>query len=153
MESEAVKSAENSSAISLWRGWLNPYEAAVTRGAVAFDEAALIADITAFGQSQTGNAFRNDALGRLKQALAEMRDRLKEELEASHDGARYVGAHALSMDRLIRIITDHVALPLFEESVAVSAASSAESGRFAVMAIGGYGRGEMAPYSLSLIHI
>jgi len=155
MESEAIIREENTSAVALWRGWLNPYDAAVTRGAVAFDEAALVADITAFAQSQTGNDFRNVALVRLKAALAEMREQLKKELEESHDGARYVGAHALSMDRLIGIIATHVAKPLFDDNGVGAIQPDKDSGkdtgktsgRFSVMAIGGYGRGEMAPYS------
>ena len=136
---------EASGAAAMWRAWLTPYDAALSRGAVAFDETALRADLAALSQIKDRQKFRANALARLKLALNEMRDNLTQDLEKTQDGARYVGAHALSMDRLIVILFEHVALPLCRSRGAPQ--PTAEDGRFAIIATGGYGRGEMAPFS------
>ena len=135
---------EGAAAISLWQGWLNPYDAAVARGVLGFDDSALVRDIAQLDKQQPLAAWRAAALTRLKGALSEMRSSLRADLYHSQDGARYVGMHALSMDRLISVIVEDVMPHLSgissqDDPLAVS--------RFAVMATGGYGRGEMAPFS------
>ena len=142
---------DNASVASLWQGWLNPYEAALQQQAVAFDEVSLIRKLKKLASQITDKkgvlAFRAQALICLKQSLQEMRDTLKIDLERSQDGARYVGAHALSMDHLICVIMHHVVPALHPKAKGASALDYQATGRFAVLATGGYGRGEMAPFS------
>ena len=134
--SEALPS--QAPALSLWQGWLTPYEAARLRQARAFDEAGLVKQLQKLPKTDA-KTYRQAALGLLKSALAEMQQQLADDLHKTHDGARYVGAHALAMDRLITIC--------FEEIVTKLQPHKAPASSFAVMATGGYGRGEMAPFS------
>jgi len=78
----------------------------------------------------------------LRSALAEGRKeierRLLEKPYAGHDAAR---AQAFLTDQLLRIIHDHVVFDVFP----VGNRSTGE--RLTIMAVGGYGRSEMAPHS------
>ena len=138
-DAQERNNAVNSTA--LWQDWLNPYEAAKLRGIEAFDQARLRAELKAlYGYSDGSKAqkskTRSAALGLLKSALQEIRSTLADDLQKTHDGARYVGAYALAMDKLITVIVEDIIL-----------AGSADPPSWAVMATGGYGRGEMAPFS------
>ena len=127
------------SASAIWQGWLKPLEAAKATKILWLAEVGLIADLAELRAANSDKtAFRKASLARLKQTLGEMRAALAAELYERQDGARYVGAHALSMDRLITIMVEHVACHLHER---------APENRWAVMATGGYGRGELAPFS------
>ena len=104
---------QNPSASSLWQAWLNPLLAAQQRGAIAFDEKALIHSLSGLRETHHDvSDFRKDALDQLKTCLQEMRTKLADDLTQTHDGADYVGAHAYSMDRLLYIIIWHVAEPM-----------------------------------------
>jgi [protein-PII] uridylyltransferase len=85
---------------------------------------------------------RQEIVELLRGALADGREeiarRLAERPSAGHDVAE---AQAFLVDQLVRIIHDHIV-------GAVYRASNRSSGeRLTVMAVGGYGRGEMAPHS------
>lgn len=88
------------------------------------------------------SAARPEIVELLRTALgngrAEIARRLAERPSAGHDVAE---AQAFLVDQLVRIIHDHVVMHVYR-------ASNRSSGeRLTIMAVGGYGRGEMAPHS------
>ncbi|MFM2301576.1 MAG: hypothetical protein RLZZ84_1312 [Pseudomonadota bacterium] len=89
-----------------------------------------------------GAAARPTVVDLLRTALASGREeiarRLADKPSAGHDCAE---AQAFLVDQLVRVIHDHVIGDIYR-------ASNRTSGeRLTVMAVGGYGRGEMAPHS------
>ena len=128
---------------SIWQDWLKPLDAALGADTQWFDDKKLASDLSELALANSGQAeartyFRQASIKRLKQALEEMRQSLASDLYDKQDGARYVGAHALCMDKFIQIIVEHVAAHLFEKPAGY---------KWAIMATGGYGRGELAPFS------
>ena len=76
--------------------------------------------------------------GALDQGRIEIDRRLQEKPGAGNDCA---AAQAFLVDQLLRIIHDHVVTDVYP------AANRTSGERLTVMAVGGYGRGEMAPHS------
>jgi [protein-PII] uridylyltransferase len=106
------------------------------------DRRALTAAIAEAVRESGGAEARPQVVELLRAALAAGRDeiarRLCDKPSAGHDAAE---AQAFLIDQLVRIIHDHVVSDIYR-------ASNRSSGeRLTVMAVGGYGRGEMAPHS------
>ncbi len=98
--------------------------------------------IAAFVDSDGGPAARSRIVELLRRALTDGREeiarRLADKPTAGNDCAE---AQSFLVDQLIRLIHDHVVTDIYR-------ASNRTSGeRLTVMAVGGYGRGEMAPHS------
>ncbi len=74
----------------------------------------------------------------LAQGRAEIARRLGERPTAGHDCAE---AQAFLVDQLLRVIHDHVVTNVYPRS------NRSTGERLTIMAVGGYGRGEMAPHS------
>ena len=89
-----------------------------------------------------GPSFRPRVVELLRAALehgrAEIERRLIERPTAGHDCAE---AQAFLVDQLVRIIHDHVIADVYPSS------NRSTGERLTIMAVGGYGRGEMAPHS------
>ncbi|MEO6091479.1 MAG: [protein-PII] uridylyltransferase [Novosphingobium sp.] len=87
-------------------------------------------------------AARPEIVELLRKALAdgraEIERRLAEAPSAGHDAAK---AQAFLIDQLVRVIHDHVVTAVFPPT------NRSTGERLAVLAVGGYGRGEMAPHS------
>src|SRR5690606_9506870 len=106
------------------------------------DAAALAADIDALAGAEHDVAARRAAvLARLKVALADGSAEIRRRFEASNDGAACVRQNAWLMDRLIEAAARLAA----EREFPATNPTTAE--RIAIAAVGGYGRGEMAPQS------
>jgi [protein-PII] uridylyltransferase len=101
-----------------------------------------LADAVAAAIADKGGGARPAILAVLREALAhgraELAARLAEHPSAGHDCAR---GHAFLIDQLVRVIHDHVVHDLYP----LGNRSTGE--RLSIMAVGGYGRAEMAPHS------
>jgi [protein-PII] uridylyltransferase len=101
-----------------------------------------LADAVASAVAEQGAGARPQVVELLRGALAagrvEIARRLLERPSAGNDCA---AAQAFLVDQLVRVIHDHVITDVYP-------ASNRSSGeRLAIAAVGGYGRGEMAPHS------
>jgi len=106
------------------------------------DAAALTADMAAIAAGEDDATRRRAAvLARLKTALGDGTAEIRRRFEASNDGAACVRQNAWLMDRLI----EAAAWLATEREYPATNPTTAE--RIAIAAVGGYGRGEMAPQS------
>ena len=85
--------------------------------------------------------MRVDMLDLLKSALAAGRDEIKQRFEVGGSGAETVLAQSFLIDQLIRVIYD------FAAECVYPAANPTLADRLSVVAVGGYGRQELAPFS------
>ncbi|MFA6218684.1 MAG: [protein-PII] uridylyltransferase [Erythrobacter sp.] len=92
--------------------------------------------------AEFGDKARPKVVAALKSALedgrAELAHRLAARPSAGHECA---GGHAFLIDQLVRVIHDYAVTHVYP------AANRSKAERLAIMAVGGYGRAEMAPQS------
>ena len=92
--------------------------------------------------AEKGEAARPAVILLLKQVLeagrAELATRLEDKPSAGHE---ITAGHSFLIDQLLRVIHDHVVTDLY------AAANRSTGERITIMAVGGYGREEMAPQS------
>ncbi|HQS97456.1 MAG TPA: DUF294 nucleotidyltransferase-like domain-containing protein, partial [Novosphingobium sp.] len=101
-----------------------------------------LADAVAAAFAEQGEKARPAVVELLRNALESGRAEIARRLEAKPSaGTECAQAQAFLVDQLVRIIYDHVVARVYR-------ASNRSTGeRIAVLAVGGYGRGEMAPHS------
>ncbi|GAB5468851.1 MAG: [protein-PII] uridylyltransferase [Rhodospirillales bacterium] len=102
----------------------------------------LLQGLTALRAQAGGRAPERQAiLTFLRDALAQGRATLQAQFEAGRDGVEAVAAQARMVDQVMRVLHDHAANDLYPT------ANPSSGERLAVVAVGGYGRGELAPFS------
>lgn len=105
------------------------------------DRRALADEIAAL-HAAGGEGARADIVKALRRALdagrAELERRLAETPSAGHD---VTGGYSFLTDQMLRVIHDHVTTHLYP------APNRTSGERLAILAVGGYGRAEMAPHS------
>ena len=121
---------------------VDPAELIAPAGEI-FDSQAVLAEIEGLvGDLGDGREIRRATVSTLKTALADGRSRIEKEFVADPQSARAaVRSYAYLTDGVVRVVL-HVALTRLHPNP-----NPTEGERLSVIAVGGYGRGEMAPHS------
>jgi [protein-PII] uridylyltransferase len=113
----------------------------ITAQRAIIDRRALGEEITALA-TLGGAGARGEVVQALRAALDAGREELRRRLaDAPSAGHECVGGHSFLIDQLVRVIHDYVTAHAFPPTNRTSAE------RLAILAVGGYGRAEMAPHS------
>ncbi len=105
------------------------------------DRRALAARIAELAGAE-GEKARPTIVAMLREALDAGRAELARRLEAAPSaGHQCTGGHAFLVDQLVRLIHDHAVADVYP------AGNRSSGERLAILAVGGYGRAEMAPHS------
>src|ERR1051326_8677106 len=84
---------------------------------------------------------RRSLLPPLKAALSRGRDEIRRRFESEGNAARAVAEQSFLIDQLIRVLYDFVTESIYP------LANPTAGEKLAIIAVGGYGRGELAPFS------
>jgi [protein-PII] uridylyltransferase len=115
--------------------------AAITRQRDIIDRLKLAEALIALAEDAPPDAGRRHFLPPLKDALAAGNAEIRRRFEDGESASRSVREQCFLVDQLIRVLFDFV----IERIYPLANPTSGE--RLAVVAVGGYGRGELAPYS------
>ena len=106
------------------------------------DRRALLAELeVALADASAASFDRQALLPPLKAALERGRAEIRRRFEADGTAIRSVREQCFLVDQLIRVVYDLAAEQLYP------LANPTAGQKLAIVAVGGYGRGEMAPYS------
>ena len=100
--------------------------------------AAIAETVAEYGGQKARARVVELARGALEAGRAELTRRLAEKPSAGHE---ITHGHAFLIDQLIRVLHDHVIADLYPAPI------RSKGERLTLIAVGGYGRGEMAPHS------
>ncbi len=107
------------------------------------DRRRLTADIAAIAEDGNPKSMetRGQVLAALSSTLESGRTTIRRRFEEGLSGLETARANAFLTDQLVRVLYDYTTQNVYR------ATNPTEAERLAVVAVGGYGRGEMAPYS------
>ena len=125
-------SPDNAGQIMKWRQWIQPLQTA-RNGELPISQERLSALHQLAGKG-SDQLFRSALLAAAKDIHSTLKDDLAEEFDQGRDGAVYVGRHSLGMDQILEALLSAIM------------ARHGNAG-LALVAVGGYGRGELAPLS------
>ena len=117
-----------------WQRWLQPLQGAMAGQHAPLDRKIIEEKLGAYDK-KSGSPNRTQLLTCLRTHLDAAKAGLQHAFYDSNDGAFYVGMYAWTIDILLQIL------------YAETRKRYCGGGELAVIAVGGYGRGEMAPFS------